>query len=145
VIYWYRIFRDKGGSVTSLIRHITFDCAPPIEPYELAVFWSGVLGQPVHPDDSPGADEVGLQAPPGQSTLLFLRVPEAKTLKNRVHLDLLPAPGLTRDQEVDRLLGAGAQIFDDQRKPDGKGWVVFADPAGNEFCVERSAAERADD
>jgi hypothetical protein len=128
--------------VTSFIRHVTFDCASPIEPYDLAVFWSQALGQPVHPDDSPGADEVGLQVPPGQPTMLFIRVPEAKTLKNRVHLDLVPEPGLTRDQEVDRFLGLGAKIFDDQRKPDGRGWVVFTDPAGNEFCVERSVAER---
>jgi Glyoxalase-like domain len=129
--------------VTSLIRHITFDCAPPIEPYELAVFWSQVLGQPVHSDDSPGEDEVALEVPPGQPTLLFVRVSVGKTLKNRVHLDLRPAAGMTRDQEVDRVLGLGAKILDDQRKPDGKGWVVFADPAGNEFCVERGAAELA--
>jgi hypothetical protein len=66
----------KGGRVTSLINHISFDCAPPFEPYELAVFWSQVLGQPVHPDDAPGDDEIGLQAPDGQATLLFLRVPD---------------------------------------------------------------------
>lgn len=131
--------------MTSLINHISFDCAPPFEPYELAVFWSQVLGHPVHPDDTPGDDEIGLQGADGQPTLLFLRVPESKTLKNRVHLDLRPAPGMTREQEVDRVLGLGAKILDDQRKPDGKGWVVFADPAGNEFCVERSAAERAED
>ncbi|NUK12763.1 hypothetical protein HRW18_33320, partial [Streptomyces lunaelactis] len=37
----------------------------------------------------------------------------------------------------------GATIVDDRRKPNGRGWVVFADPAGNEFCIEGSAAERA--
>jgi Glyoxalase-like domain len=69
-------------------------------------------------------------------------VPEAKTVKNRVHLDLEP-DDRTRDQEVERLLGIGATLVDDQRRPDGRGWVVLADPEGNEFCVERSPAERA--
>jgi predicted enzyme related to lactoylglutathione lyase len=43
---------------------------------------------------------------------------------------------------VRRLEALGAKVIDDQRRPDGTGWVVMSDPAGNEFCVERSAAER---
>jgi Glyoxalase-like domain len=58
-----------------------------------------------------------------------------------VHLDL--QSDTTRDEEVDRLIGVGATLVDDQRKPDGRGWVVLADPEGNEFCVERSAVEMA--
>jgi hypothetical protein len=129
--------------MASFVRHVTFDCAAPHEPHDLAVFWAEVVGQSVHPDDSPGGDEVGLKPPPGLPTLLFIRVPEAKTLKNRLHLDLEPAPGRTRDEEVERVVGLGAVIVDDQRKPDGRGWVVLTDPAGNEFCIERSTAERA--
>jgi hypothetical protein len=129
--------------VASFVRHVTFDCAAPHEPYDLAVFWAEVVGQPVHPDDLPGEDEVGLKPPPGQPTLLFIRVPEAKTLKNRLHLDLEPAGGRTRDEEVERVVGLGAVIVDDHRKPDGRGWVVLTDPAGNEFCILRSTAERA--
>ena len=49
----------------------------------------------------------------------------------------------TRDEEVERLLGIGATLVADQRRPDGTGWVVLADPEGNELCIERSAAERA--
>ncbi|MFD7233805.1 VOC family protein [Streptomyces syringium] len=127
--------------MTSLIRHITFDCAEPHEPYELAEFWSRVLGHPVHPEDEPGDDEVALEVPAGQPTLLFIRVPEAKTLKNRVHLDL--QPDQPRDEEVKRVSALGATIVDDRRKPNGRGWVVFADPAGNEFCIEAGAMERA--
>ncbi len=123
--------------MTSVVRHITFDVAPPYEPFELAQFWGQVVGQSVHPEDAAGDDEVGLT---GEPMLLFVRVPEAKTLKNRVHLDL--QPDTTRDEEVDRLTGLGAKVVDDQRRPDGRGWVVLADPAGNEFCVERSEAER---
>ncbi len=74
--------------------------------------------------------------------LLFIRVPEAKVVKNRVHLDVRPDEG-TRDEEVERLLALGATVLADRRRPDGTGWVVLADPEGNEFCVERSAAERA--
>lgn len=127
--------------MTSVVRHITFDCAAPHEPYALAEFWGQVLGFPVDPEDAPGDDEVGLAVPAGQPTLLFVRVPETKTLKNRVHLDL--QPDQPRDQEVDRIAALGATVVDDRRKPNGRGWMVFADPAGNEFCVEASGAERA--
>ncbi|MEU5051284.1 VOC family protein [Streptomyces sp. NPDC021096] len=127
--------------MTSLVRNISFDCAPPHEPYALARFWSEVLGHPVDPEGAPGGDEVGLVTPEGQPDLLFLRVPEAKTLKNRVHLDLQPDG--PREAEVERVVALGATVVDDRRRPDGTGWVVLADPAGNEFCVERSAAERA--
>ncbi|MGI5526080.1 VOC family protein [Streptomyces syringium] len=127
--------------MTSFFRHITFDCAEPHEPYELAEFWSRVIGHPVDPQAEPGDDEVVLEAPAGQPTLLFMRVPEVKTLKNRVHLDL--QPDQPRDEEAQRVSALGATIVDDRRKPDGSGWVVFTDPAGNEFCIERSAAERA--
>jgi predicted enzyme related to lactoylglutathione lyase len=58
----------------------------------------------------------------------------------RVHLDL--CPDSTRDAEVERLLAHGATLVSDMRRPDGRGWVVLADPEGNEFCVERSAAEK---
>jgi predicted enzyme related to lactoylglutathione lyase len=60
-------------------------------------------------------------------------VPEPKQVKNRMHVCL--QPDVPRDDEVARLLGIGATMFDDQRKPDGTGWVVLADPEGNEFCV----------
>jgi predicted enzyme related to lactoylglutathione lyase len=73
----------------------------------------------------------------------MLDVAEGKAVKNRVHLDL--QPDTTRDEEVARLVGLGATVVDNQVKPDGKGWVVMADPEGNEFCVERSAAERSSD
>jgi predicted enzyme related to lactoylglutathione lyase len=51
-------------------------------------------------------------------------------------------PTRTRDAEVERLAGLGAEIVADHRTRDGLGWVVMADPEGDEFCVERSAAER---
>ncbi len=125
----------------SNIRHVTFDCA---DPWALSEFWAGVTGYSRWPDNKPGDVEVALKAPEGAGPgLLFIRVPEGKTVKNRVHLDL--TPDTTRDEEVARLQELGATVVDNRVTPEGKGWVVMADPEGNEFCVERSAAERSAD
>ncbi|MFF3350024.1 VOC family protein [Streptomyces sp. NPDC002779] len=121
--------------MTSAIRHVTVDSA---DAYRLASFWSRVLGLPVHEDDKPGDEDALIEG----AGLLFVTVPDPKTVKNRVHLDLRPTDR-TRDEEVERVLALGATLVDDRRTPDGKGWVVLADPEGNEFCVERGAAERA--
>jgi predicted enzyme related to lactoylglutathione lyase len=121
--------------MTSALRHVTIDSA---DAYRLASFWSRVLGLPVHEDDRPGDEDALIEG----AGLLFVTVPDPKTVKNRVHLDLQPTD-LSRDEEVERVLALGAKLIDDRRTPDGKGWAVLADPEGNEFCVERSAAERA--
>ena len=121
----------------SSVLNISVDCA---EPYTLCQFWSQVTGKPIPGTDSPGDDEVGVELNDG-TTLLFLRVPEPKTVKNRLHLCL--QPDIPRDEEIQRLLGLGATLVNDLRNPDGTGWAVLADPEGNEFCVLRSAAERA--
>ncbi len=116
------------------VQHITVDCA---EPYELARFWSAVTGWPISTTDKPGDDEVLLEPPhPEIAELLFIRVPEQKAGKNRLHLDLVPTER-TRDEEVTRLLAEGATMVADHRTPEGRGWVVLADPEGNEFCVEK--------
>ncbi len=73
--------------------------------------------------------------------LLFIIVPEPKAVKNRVHLDLVPVDR-RRDEEIARLVDLGAAMVSDHRMLDGTGWAVLADPEGNEFCVERSDAER---
>jgi hypothetical protein len=127
--------------MTARARNITFDCA---DPYKLVGFWSQVTGFQEDPEDPnlPEHEEAVLLGQDGHPNLLFIRVPEAKTVKNRVHLDLLPTDR-TRDEEVERLLGLGATLVADHRRADGGGWAVLADPEGNEFCVERSAAERA--
>ncbi|MEU1230034.1 VOC family protein [Streptomyces sp. NPDC005828] len=65
--------------------------------------------------------------------ILFQRVPEAKTVKNRLHLDLHPEPG-TRATEVARLEGHGAKVLRNVDEPGGS-WTVMTDPEGNEFCV----------
>ncbi|WP_327184561.1 VOC family protein [Streptomyces sp. NBC_01334] len=82
-----------------------------------------------HPDDPFDADSgTGLGR-----RLLFQRVPEAKTVKNRLHLDLHPGAEL-RAGEVERLTVLGASVLREVKEPSGQ-WVVMADPEGNEFCV----------
>ena len=127
--------------MTARISHTSIDCQ---DAYTLSLFWSQVLGFAPDPDepDEPGDEECLLIAPDGGQRLLFIEVPEPKTVKNRLHLDLMPVEG-TRDQELERLLALGARVVDDLRVPDGTGWVVLADPEGNEFCILRSEAERA--
>jgi predicted enzyme related to lactoylglutathione lyase len=123
--------------MTSRIYNTSVDCA---DPWKLAEFWSQVLDKPIDSDCSPGDEEVAVQLG-NDHDLLFMRVPEPKTVKNRMHLCL--EPDQPREAEVDRLLGLGASLLADHRNPDGTGWAVLADPEGNELCVLRSAAERA--
>jgi glyoxalase superfamily protein len=123
----------------SSVHNITFDCH---DPFAQATWWAMVTGGSIGDDDFPGDPAAAVRPPAGVTApmLLFERVPEAKGSKNRVHVDLIP--DTTREEEVSRLVGLGATQVGDHRRPDGSGWVVLADPEGNEFCVERSRAER---
>ncbi|SDM29285.1 hypothetical protein SAMN05421874_15115 [Nonomuraea maritima] len=123
--------------MSSLVRHVTVDCA---DAYQLGTFWAEVLDAKLGEDDHPGDPEALVEAE--GAAILFVTVPDAKTVKNRIHFDIQPKDR-TRDEEVERLLSLGATLVGDRRRPDGSGWVTLADPEGNEFCVERSAAERA--
>lgn len=67
--------------------------------------------------------------------LVFVPVPEQKTVKNRLHLDLAPHSDQDRDAEIRRLLDLGARRVDVGQDPAEATWEVFADPEGNEFCV----------
>ena len=110
-------------------------CIDAHDPWAQTLWWSKVLEDftlPEDDDQGPGDEECGLVGPDDRY-LLFLKVPEAKTVKNRMHICLRPTDR-TRDEEVDRILGLGATMFDDRRNGD-KGWAVLADPEGNEFCV----------
>jgi predicted enzyme related to lactoylglutathione lyase len=66
--------------------------------------------------------------------LVFVNVPEAKRVKNRVHLDIV-ADG-SQTAELARLQALGARVIDDRRDVSPGGWVVLADPEGNEFDLE---------
>lgn len=93
----------------------------------LAAWWSQVLGWPVEPTEDEG--DWRLRAPVGPD-LMFLPVPEAKTVKNRIHFDFTPDD---QQAEVDRLIALGARRIDIGQGE--QNWVVLADPEGNEFCV----------
>lgn len=124
------------------IRSVTVDCH---DPHLLARFWAGVLGYVEDPDNPnhPEDPETLLVDPKRhQPALQFITVPEPKSGKNRVHLDLQPLRG--RDETVELVLAAGGTLVEDHRRPDGSGWATLADPEGNELCVERSAAERGE-
>ncbi|WP_069769198.1 VOC family protein [Streptomyces sp. LUP30] len=82
-----------------------------------------------HPDDPYDPDSGTGQG----RRLLFQRVPEAKTVKNRLHIDLHPGAERRAD-EVERLRGLGASVLQEVKEPSGA-WTVMADPEGNEFCV----------
>jgi Glyoxalase-like domain len=109
----------------SFIKTVSFDCTDALL---VASFWAAALGSDV--DEESTADKAYVEAPGwGGPNMWFNRVPEPKTAKNRMHLDLR-APG-DINEEVQRLLGLGATTVRDDTEH-----VVMADPEGNEFCVE---------
>lgn len=121
------------------LRSIVFDCSHPAA---LARFWAETLGYTVRPYDvadiarlqeqgyTPDTDpSVVIDAPEGGPTIWFNRVPEAKTVKNRVHLDV----NLQDAAEIEALIARRARI---QREPtEDERWYIMADPEGNEFCA----------
>jgi hypothetical protein len=125
--------------MTAMISHTSVDC---VEAYRLSEWWRVVLDYEMDAGDpnEPGHEECLIQSRDGAHRLLFIEVPEHKQMKNRIHFDLRPREG-SRDEELARLLDLGATQVEDLRKPNGRGWVVLADPEGNEFCILRSQAE----
>ncbi|MFJ3925193.1 VOC family protein [Streptomyces sp. NPDC090022] len=147
---------------------VTFDAR---DPWALSSFWRDALGY-VHPgppgvDLPEGADPLAawddflarvgvpeeerrtksaIEDPDGQGPRLFFQqVPEGKTAKNRVHLDVRAAPGLRGEErmaaleaECERLVGLGAKRLrrDEPAPPLSEGFIVMADPEGNEFCLD---------
>ena len=118
-----------GAMTSNPIRHITVDAH---EPLKVAQFWVHVTGYRI--DDESDNEEALLESPFEQSPgLLFIAVPEGKTVKNRVHLDVR----VGREQieaEVARLVALGAREL--HRGSQGPStWVTLADPEGNELCI----------
>jgi len=119
----------------STVGTLTFDCG---DPKLLAEFWCAALDY-----EELDADETGVMIRDRSAAgwdLLFLVVPEGKSAKNRLHLDLIPPT--TMKEEVGRLAALGASELRYVEQP-GTYWTVMLDPEGNEFCVLRSASERA--
>jgi predicted enzyme related to lactoylglutathione lyase len=126
--------RRYRRAMANRITSIAIDCA---DPALLAAFWTDVLGWQVTERDD---EMVSIGAPAAPFGIDFIRVPEPKRTKNRLHLDL-NATDREQDAELRRLLGLGATLADI-----GQGevsWHVLADPEGNEFCLLRSRVEPA--
>src|SRR5215472_14388519 len=131
------------------LRTIVVDC---VHPAPLARFWAAALTDyEVAPYDEAELarlrangifdieDDPSVLVQPVAGTagprLLFVRVPEPRVGKNRLHLDLgCDDPSV----QAERLRAIGATVHEDHRTPDGSGWVTMADPEGNLFCVESS-------
>ncbi len=113
------------------------------DPQRLAAFWALALGYTKEPGFD-AEDNASIVDPAGLGPAIsFLRVPEAKTAKNRVHLDIRVAgspPGDLAERErlilerADQLVAAGATVLRTQRYDGVFGHVVMQDPEGNEFC-----------
>lgn len=137
---------------------VVFDCA---QPSRLAAFWQVALDYRLDPPppgfDSWDAakkawglpeewDEVSAISDPDKigARLFFQKVPEGKSVKNRLHLDVMVGRGITDPQErwaavlahVDKLTAAGATTVEERRNEFGDHWMVMSDPEGNEFCIE---------
>ncbi|MCC7370413.1 MAG: VOC family protein [Chloroflexi bacterium] len=132
-----------------MLYSVDFDCE---RPSRLARFWADALGYVMRPYDdaeierlrAKGIDDIAddpivVIDPPtvGAPPFFFIKVPEPKTTKNRLHLDILAETSL--EAEVRRLVGLGAQVLATYNE-DGEHWTTLLDPEGNEFCVVVSSA-----
>jgi catechol 2,3-dioxygenase-like lactoylglutathione lyase family enzyme len=114
------------------------------DPHRIAAFWATALGYIAEPGyDNP--DGASIVDPDGQSPAIgFLRVPEGKTAKNRMHIDIrvageppwdMPQREIMIRAKVAELTAAGARIVNEESYGEVLGHVVMLDPEGNEFCV----------
>jgi predicted enzyme related to lactoylglutathione lyase len=112
--------------MTTSVIGLSVDCA---DPATLAGFWAEALGRTVNPGATPEHAAIDATDPAHGPRLAFHKVPEPKTVKNRLHLDLVT------DQfqaETERLTGLGATPLRDFETPTTR-WTTFTDPEGNEF------------
>ena len=114
--------------MTAFVFNVTFDCR---DPERLSDFWAAVTG---YQRTELTGDFARLRAPDSRSVrhLLFFRVPEPKTAKSRVHVDLASR---TPEDEVGRLQELGARELYRVGELGRGGWVTMADPEDNEFCI----------
>lgn len=117
------------------IQCVTFDSENPAVPGK---FWSEALGWNI---TIANEEEVVVENPEGGADLLFLRNPDKRVVKNRLHLDIRPD---NQETEVARLEALGAKRIEIGQSADPRtSWVVMEDPEGNLFCVLRSSTEGA--
>jgi hypothetical protein len=108
-------------------REVVVDCS---DPCALARFWSSFSGYAIRTE---GEDWATIEAADGSMIIGFQKVPEAKTVKNRVHLDFWAVDEEAAAREIEALGATRRWVSDDPDDP----FVVLADPEGNEFCIVR--------
>ena len=113
--------------MTLRLANVTLDCADALA---VGDFWSAALDRPLDPDGTSAFASIGA-GDEQRTTWYFIRVPEAKVAKNRMHVDLQADD---REAEVSRLEGLGAKRLADHEQ-DGLHWTTLADVEGNEFCI----------
>ncbi len=122
---------DPVGSLDA----VTIDCADPLE---LARFWAAVFGTGIESSVGDGPHYVDLLPVLGVPILRLQRVPEPKTTKNRLHLDLLVED---LDHACARVEALGGRRAPGQPLTEyGWSWIVMQDPEGNEFCLGMSSS-----
>ena len=118
--------------MTLRLANIVLDCDDVLT---VARFWSTALRRPVDPDASEFFASIGTRdEEPDTVRWFFAKVPEKRTVKNRVHVDLVADD---KDEELARLLDLGATKLADVEEY-GHAWTVLQDPEGNEFCLAAS-------
>lgn len=128
--------------MTVKVACVAFDCADALT---VGRFWSAATGRPLHPEATSEFASIGFHARRNREgwapvdrdadpTWLFAQVPEPKTVKNRVHLDVIAADP---EAEIARLIELGATRVAD-RAEYGYNWTLMADPEGNEFDLGRA-------
>jgi predicted enzyme related to lactoylglutathione lyase len=115
---------------------ITIDCADPVG---LAGFWAAVFGTGIDVVEGDPPHYVDLRSLPHVPVLRFQRVPEPKTVKNRLHLDVL-VDDIERACSLVESLG-GARVSEKEFAEYGVAWRIVADPEGNEFCLVRGGQD----
>ncbi len=116
-----------------VLADVIIDCA---DPAALAAFWAELLGRPVEGSKGP---YVWLHRPEGAIGFGFQRVSEPKVAKNRVHVDVAAVDVVAATLRIEAIGGHRLAGFE------GGGFLVMADPEGNEFCVVPSAPFHFDD
>ena len=133
----YSFPTEGGPGVAVKLAAVTVDCEDALT---VGRFWSAALGRPLDPNPSSDFAAIGMiehrdvqgWCLDGDPTWLFARVPERKSAKNRMHVDLAAAD---REDEVARLVELGAKRVTDMDEW-GYRWTVMQDPEGNEFCLQ---------
>lgn len=118
--------------MTIKLSNVVIDCDDTLA---VARFWSAALGRPLDPEPSGFFASIGRSSTEGAEAWFFAKVPEPKSAKNRMHVDLHAQDRADVEDEVGRLVGLDAVVVRAPKEEYGVYWATLQDPEGNEFCV----------